>query len=36
MGAEWNKFIDNVPLRMALIAVGFSIWALALVGLLAA
>ncbi len=36
MGAEWNKFIDNVPLRLALIATGFGLWALIVVGALAA
>ena len=36
MGAEWNKFIDNVPLRIALIAVGFGVWAVVVVGALAA
>ncbi len=35
MGAEWNKVIDNVPLRVAMIAVGFAVWAVTLVGLLA-
>ncbi len=36
MGAEWNKIIDNVPLRIAMIAVGLALWTLAAVGLLAA
>ena len=36
MGAEWNKIIDNVPLRIAMIAVGLALWTLAAVGLIAA
>jgi hypothetical protein len=36
MGAEWNKFIDNMPLRIALIVVGFGLWAVVVVGVLAA
>ena len=35
MGAEWNKIIDNVPLRIAMIAVGLALWTLAAIGLLA-
>jgi hypothetical protein len=35
MGSEWNKFIDNVPLRIAMIAVGLTVWTLAAIGLLA-
>jgi hypothetical protein len=36
MGAEWNRFIDNVGVRVALIAIGMVVWAGAVVGLLAA
>ncbi len=36
MGAEWNKYIDSTPLRIALIAVGLVIWGAAVVALLAA
>ncbi len=35
MGAEWNNFIDNTPLRIALIVTGFGLWALLAVGALA-
>lgn len=35
MGAEWNKLIDSVPLRIAMIAVGLTLWTLAAIGLLA-
>lgn len=36
MGAEWNKFIDNTPVRIALIVAGFGLWAVVVVGALAA
>jgi hypothetical protein len=36
MGAEWNKIIDNMPLRITMIVVGLTVWALAAYGLLAA
>lgn len=36
MGAEWNKIIDNMPLRIAMIAVGLTLWTLAAVALIAA
>jgi len=35
MGAEWNKVIDSMPLRVAMIAIGLALWTLAAVGLLA-
>ena len=35
MGAEWNKVIDSVPLRIAMIAVGLALWTVAAIGLLA-
>ena len=35
MGAEYNKISDNTALRIALIVVGFSLWATATVGFLA-
>ena len=35
MGAEWNKIIDNMPLRITMIVVGLAVWALAAYGLLA-
>ncbi len=31
MGAEWNKVIDNVLLRIGLIATGFGAWLLLLI-----
>jgi hypothetical protein len=34
MSAEYNKYIDNIGLRITLIAVGFAVWAAAVVGLL--
>ena len=34
MGAEWNKLIDSVPLRIAMIAVGLALWTVAAIGLL--
>lgn len=34
MGAEWNKFIDSTGIRVTLIAVAVSVWALAVVGLM--
>jgi hypothetical protein len=34
MGAEWNKFIDHTGIRMGLIAVAVTVWAVTLVGLL--
>jgi hypothetical protein len=34
MGAEWNKFIDNTGIRMGLIVVAVTVWAVALVGVL--
>jgi len=36
MGAEWNRFIDNTPVRIALIVAGFGLWAVVVVGALAA
>ncbi len=36
MGAEWNKLIDNMPLRIAMIVAGMVVWAVAAYGLLAA
>jgi hypothetical protein len=35
MGSEWNKFIDNMPLRITMIVVGLAVWTLAAYGLLA-
>jgi hypothetical protein len=35
MGAEWNKVIDSVPLRITMIAVGLALWTLVAIGLLA-
>jgi hypothetical protein len=35
MGAEWNKVIDSVPLRVAMIAIGLALWTLTAIGLLA-
>jgi hypothetical protein len=35
MGAEWNKVIDNMPLRIAMIAIGLALWTLTAIGLLA-
>ncbi len=35
MGSEWNKFIDNMPLRIAMIVAGLTVWALAAYGVLA-
>jgi hypothetical protein len=34
MGSEWNRFIDSVGIRLFLIAAGFAVWAVTLIGLL--
>ena len=35
MGAEFNKYIDNMPLRVVLNVVGFGLWLVIAVVLLA-
>jgi hypothetical protein len=34
MGAEWNKYIDNTVIRIALIVTGLGLWTVAAIGLL--
>ena len=34
MSAKYNKWIDHTGLRIALIAVGFTAWAVVVVGML--